>query len=796
MSFISSSLVMFEEYEIDRARWQLTWRDETIPLNRKTFDLLLYLVDHADRVVGKEELLRTLWPESFVEESNLTQHIFLLRKALSRHESGAKIIQTVAGRGYRFAGVFSLTAATGQPVIDGMIIRARESITRITLEEEEDDAVEVAPLRIEASQPMLSGRSSKRSVYWIVGGIVAVVALCVMGWIGWKRWRDRMGGPPVQVVVTGMDGTTGDATLDHALQSALRMNLSQSPFVSLVPKDTVNATLAEMKQKPDDPITTVVARDLCERTNSQAVLHGMVVRSGKHFLLTEEATSCVDGTTLAAARQEASKPEELPGSVDKLSESLRRQMGESRSSVARFSARLSPATTASLEALKAYSESSRMAEQGRLPEAVNLLKKSVSDDPGFAIAWNDLWAYTASINGDPISSRAAIEKAYSLRDSAGALERLTITAHYDMVVVGDLFESERNYLAWTQLYPRSVTAWNGLSLTQQELGQWPEAESSAGHAVALRPRHVGLNLNLALAQLSNGEGEAARATCNHAVEQGLDSDHLRAGCLSVAYFLHDPVMLKAERDWGAAHPKAALFEIADGGIAIGEGRFADGLRLTSQATQTMKDQGLGSEADAYTRSIGVDLIEAGEVDAGTRMLRIGAVDPESGTDLVGLAEINDVAAASAGLSAMEKEHPQGTLWKLYWEPVIHAQIALDNGNPKDGVVLLEPTHQLDSKGIDIPMRRGLAYLAAAQPGLAEKEFRFILAHQALGPTSSFYPLAWLELGRALAAEGNRPAAVDAYEHFLRLWAHADPDATYLKQARVEFESLRTVAVTR
>src|SRR6202034_2491259 len=93
MSFIANGLIKFEEYEIDRARWQLSWRDEPLPLNRKTFDLLLYLLDHADRVVGKDELLRTLWPESFVEESNLTQHIFLLRKALSRHESGTKIIE-------------------------------------------------------------------------------------------------------------------------------------------------------------------------------------------------------------------------------------------------------------------------------------------------------------------------------------------------------------------------------------------------------------------------------------------------------------------------------------------------------------------------------------------------------------------------------------------------------------------------------------------------------------------------------------------------------------------------------
>ena len=103
MSVPSTDLIRFLGYEIDRARWQLRHGGNVLPLNRKTFDLLLYLVDHADRVVTKDELLRALWPESFIEESNLTQQIFLLRRALSKYEPEAKIIETVSGRGYRFA---------------------------------------------------------------------------------------------------------------------------------------------------------------------------------------------------------------------------------------------------------------------------------------------------------------------------------------------------------------------------------------------------------------------------------------------------------------------------------------------------------------------------------------------------------------------------------------------------------------------------------------------------------------------------------------------------------------------
>jgi DNA-binding winged helix-turn-helix (wHTH) protein/tetratricopeptide (TPR) repeat protein len=785
MPFIGNALIKFEEYEIDRDRWQLSWRKEPVPVARKTFDLLLYLVDHADRVVGKEELLQSLWPGSFVEESNLAQHIFLLRKALSRHESGAKIIETVPSRGYRFAAALQVDPP---PASDLMVISASQSITRITLEEEELDAAE--PSLTHPTQSLLPPAAAGRPLLWITAATLVLAALVIGGWLAWRYWDQRTGGPPIQVVVIGMDGSSGDPILDRALLSALRMNLSQSPFVSLVPRDTMNSTLVEMKQKPDEPVTAVIARDLCERTNSQAYLHGMIVHSGQHFLLTEEATSCVDGTTLAAAHREADKPEYLPQSIDKLSESLRHQLGESRSSVARFNARLAPATTASLEALKAYSESGRMAEQGKLPEAIDLLKKSIVEDPGFAIAWNDLWAYNASLNGDPMSARSAIEKAYSLRGSAGALERFTITTHYEMVVVGDLYESERTYQTWAQLYPRSVTAWNGLSLTQQQLGHWADAEASAAHAVALRPRHVGLNLNLALAQMTTGNGPAARATCNHAIQQGIDGDHLRAACLSVAYFLQDAEMLKAERDWGAVHPTATLFALEEAGIAITEGRFNAAHKLISGATQLMNDQGLHAQADSYTRSMGIDLVGAGDVDAGTRLLHSSPPDPESGTDLVGLAEINDIAAATGGLQAMQNEHPQGTLWKLYWGPLIRAKIALASNKPNDAVALLDTNHQFDPKGLDLPMCRGLAHLAAAQPALAEKDFRYIVGNQHLDPTSSDYPVSYLELGRALAAEGNRTAAIGAYQQFLALWAHADPDAKFLKEGKQQLAALQ------
>ena len=91
---------------------------------------------------------------------------------------------------------------------------------------------------------------------------------------------------------------------------------------------------------------------------------------------------------------------------------------------------------------------------------------------------------------------------------------------------------------------------------------------------------------------------------------------------------------------------------------------------------------------------------------------------------------------------------------------------------------------------------GVQTCALPISSLAEKEYRTVIAHREIEAESVDYALSWLGLGEALAAEGNRAAAIDAYQHFFTLWAHADPDAMYLQQAKQEFATLQTVRLAK
>src|SRR5271170_2633563 len=95
-------LLEFGPFRIDPEQRLLLRGEQPIPLSPKAFDLLLALAQRGEQVVGKDDLMKLLWPDTFVEESNLAQHVFQLRKALGERAQDSAYIVTVPGRGYRF----------------------------------------------------------------------------------------------------------------------------------------------------------------------------------------------------------------------------------------------------------------------------------------------------------------------------------------------------------------------------------------------------------------------------------------------------------------------------------------------------------------------------------------------------------------------------------------------------------------------------------------------------------------------------------------------------------------------
>ena len=176
------TLIRFEGFELRPSARSLSWNGQPIVLRSKTFDLLLYLAQHPHQVVTKDELMAALWPDSFVEESNLAQHVFLLRKALAETGHGERMVVTVPGKGYQFAASLDTLPLLEEQARSGELrMSAVQSVTRMVIEAEEE---EETPRPAEQPSPRLHSPSR----IWVAISVgLAVLAVC--SFLVWRRFH-------------------------------------------------------------------------------------------------------------------------------------------------------------------------------------------------------------------------------------------------------------------------------------------------------------------------------------------------------------------------------------------------------------------------------------------------------------------------------------------------------------------------------------------------------------------------------------------------------------------------------
>jgi serine/threonine-protein kinase len=177
----SNNSLHFGPFRLDLGRRTLTRDHEMIPLSPKAFDLLLVLLENSDRVVHKDELMKALWPNTFVEESNLTQHIFQLRKALGRDGKDRQYIVTLPGRGYRFVERVQEIGADAS----GTNCDAEDHSSHPVMTESSPSAVSPGNGQAQTKNAWTSGQparvlpravpSLKLILWWAIPGLVIVI---------------------------------------------------------------------------------------------------------------------------------------------------------------------------------------------------------------------------------------------------------------------------------------------------------------------------------------------------------------------------------------------------------------------------------------------------------------------------------------------------------------------------------------------------------------------------------------------------------------------------------------------
>jgi serine/threonine protein kinase len=245
------------------------------------------------------------------------------------------------------------------------------------------------------------------------------------------------------IVLADFTNTTGDPVFDDTLRQGLTIQLTQSPFLSLISDDAIQRTLALMGQKPDGQLTPKVAQEICERTGSAAVLDGSIARLGSQYVLGLRAKHCHTGEILDQEQAQAAKVEDVMNALSLIAIKFRTKVGESLATVKEHAIPLEEATTSSLEALKAYSAGSKhLTQDNNLAAGVPLFQRAVEIDSKFAMAYASL-GFTYGLLGQPALSAENNKKAYELRDRASDREKFFIAATYETQVTGDLERRSR-----------------------------------------------------------------------------------------------------------------------------------------------------------------------------------------------------------------------------------------------------------------------------------------------------------------------------------------------------------------
>jgi serine/threonine protein kinase/tetratricopeptide (TPR) repeat protein len=631
----------------------------------------------------------------------------------------------------------------------------------------------------------------------LVPSAVVLIAVAIGGAFYFRSRSAKRLTDKDTIVLADFANTTGDSVFDDTLKQALTVDLQQSPFLNVLPDEKVGETLKMMNRSPHDRQTQEVAREICLRTGSKAMLTGSIAPLGSHFAITLKAMNCQSGDSLGSAEAEADSRERVLGALGQAATELRGKLGESLASLQKFDKPLEQVTTSSLEALKAYTECNRIANEKGDMEALPFLKRAIELDPSFAEGYLGLGVTYGNIGQDNLS-RENYTKAYELRERVSKRERYDIVTSYYQSVTGELERAAQQYELYIHDFPRDADARANLGVLYTQLSQYERAAALNREALEIDPDASGAYANLAVDYMYLNRLDEAKGALDQALARKLDVASVRYGMYRLAFLQNNPGAMQEQVAWATGRPGSESdFLYLQSSTEAYYGRSQKAREFTRRSVESAmrndaKEVAAGYEAHAAVREAEFgDGAEARREAAAALALFPAGLYVRTSSGLA-LAQIGDDRQAQKIVDRLNDDFSKNTLVQRYWIPSIRTTIEVARGNAAKAIDLLQPAspYELSSDGYLLPVFvHGQAYLLARNGTAAVAEFQKLLDHPGIVLNSPLGALAHLEIGRAYAMAGDATKAKIAYQDFLTLWKDADPDIPILKEAKAEYAKL-------
>ncbi|HZM09605.1 MAG TPA: tetratricopeptide repeat-containing serine/threonine-protein kinase, partial [Candidatus Limnocylindrales bacterium] len=448
---------------------------------------------------------------------------------------------------------------------------------------------------------------------WRLLATAAVIVVALLA--GGLYWRSRKTTTLTEkdtIVLADFVNTTGDSVFDDTLKQGLSVQLEQSPFLALVSERKVNETLKLMGRPAGDRLTPEVAREVCQRTGSAAMLTGSIAGLGSQYVIGLRAVNCSTGDVLAEAQEQAAGKEAVLKALSAAAVSLRGNLGESLSSVQKYATPLEEATTPSLEALKAYSMGRKAKFAKGDTAALPFFKRAVEVDPGFALAYQAMSIVYGDLNE---AGRAAenAHKAYEQREKVSERERFAIEASYYSDSTGELEKAAQVYELWQQTYPRDATPYNRLGGDISiPLGNWEKALEEGREAIRLEPNSEANYANLGLDYASLNRLDEAEAVYKQAKERKLEGEYLLANRYQLAFLKGDAAQMAQLVAAAMGKPGGEdWFLAAQADSEAWYGKLKNARELTRRAMDSAQHNDANEAAAAYQAAAALREVESG-----------------------------------------------------------------------------------------------------------------------------------------------------------------------------------------
>jgi serine/threonine protein kinase/tetratricopeptide (TPR) repeat protein len=594
-----------------------------------------------------------------------------------------------------------------------------------------------------------------------------------------------------RILVADFTDLARDSTLARALTEAFRTDLTQSPMVQVMTPRQVRSSLTRMERSPDAVLDDSLAREIALRDGVKAFVSGSVARVGGSYTLTVQLIGAERGEALTGLRETARDSSQLIAAVDRASKGLRHRIGESLRSLDEMPP-LSEVTTASLPALRLYTEANRLSAAGDRTGAIRLFEQAVAIDTGFATAYAALAKVYGAV-AEP--GRAFAAGQHSLANQARlSLREREVQLASTAYGTGDYASAVARYARLLERYPDDAAALSNMALAYRDWRKFATAESVYRRAIRADSTIPIIWYGLHSAQLLQGEFPDARRTLELIGRRWPNDRSLPIVEVQAA---------AARQDWDEAEQRANAriaaqrgdtLQLVDGfealaGILMTRGRLAEAERNWRAELAAAAATGSWGRYLFAVQQLGYLQLRYHDAPGPARALMDSVLVRHPLADILPgdrpyydlaryYAVLGEVSRARALLRsadstdrALGRSRPAERSWT-------RGVIAVAAGNPNQAEAELRQAAQTDFCTICALPDLARAYEAAGKRDSAVVAYeRYVTTPWLWRYETDAVELGWAtkRLGELYEDQGDRSRAAAAFARLARLWDRADPD---------------------